>query len=54
MKHLEFLIPSRPLSLQAKKNSLQKWKNYVKDQASKTWNKEPVSGCALRLSLIYL
>lgn len=54
MKHLEFLIPRRPLSLQAKKDSLQKWKIYITDKVSKTWRKPPISEGNIRLSLIYL
>ena len=50
----EFLIPRRPLSLQAKRPSLQAWKSFVRAEAAKTWNSEVVEAGDLQLTLVYL
>lgn len=50
----EFLIPRRPLSLQAKNSSLQAWKRYVRAEAEKTWIGPPSPTANFRLKLIYL
>ena len=48
----EFLIPRRPVSLQAKR--LQAWKSYVRAEASQAWNATPATAEAFRLTLVYL
>ncbi len=48
----EFLIPRRPVSLQAK--LLQAWKAYVRAEASRAWNANPATAEAFRLTLVYL
>lgn len=51
----EFLIPQRPLSLQAKRSSLQAWKAFVKAEAAKTWTRTLLSeDLDLHLTLVYL
>jgi len=50
----EFLIPRRPVSLQAKRTNLQKWKEFVRAEASKTWIGTPYKKEDLHLTLIYL
>lgn len=54
MKEFEFLIPKRPLSLQAKKTSLQAWKSFVRTEAAKVWSDQPIDDEELHLSLVYL
>lgn len=52
---VEFLIPRRPVSLQAKnRRNLQAWKNYVSAEAKKAWPDAPVANSAFHLKLVYL
>ena len=52
---LEFLIPSRPLSLQAKPKSKQDWKNFVCEMASQNWmDSSPIRDTDICLTLVYL
>jgi len=48
----ELLLPRRPLSLQATK--LQRWKEYVRQEAAKVWIGPPSDAPAFRLTLVYL
>lgn len=48
----EFLIPRRPVSLQAKR--LQAWKAYVRTEASHIWTARPSDAAAFQLTLVYL
>ncbi len=50
----EFVIPQRPVSLQAKASSLRKWKAFVTTEASKAWISSPVQTSGLELMLVYL
>lgn len=50
----EFLIPRRPVSLQAKRRSLRAWKDYVRALAAENWAKPPLRGADVHLALIYL
>ena len=53
--YFDFLIPKRPVSLQTRKTvNLQAWKQYVRDEAAKTWIGQIFSGQDLQLTLIYL
>lgn len=55
MPNFEFLIPKRPLSLQAKnRQNLQAWKEFVREEARKTWNSQTVKQGDLHLTLVYL
>ncbi|HEY84197.1 MAG TPA: RusA family crossover junction endodeoxyribonuclease [Chloroflexi bacterium] len=50
----EFLIPRRPLSVQAKKNR-KKWKAFVISEAKKTWSgTSPYNSGDLHVTLVYL
>jgi hypothetical protein len=50
----EFLIPRRPLSVQAKHKNRQTWKQFVRAEAAKTWvGQAPFTG-DLHLTLVYL
>lgn len=52
----EFLIPQRPVSLQARRREkLREWQDYVKGEAAKAWpeNQPPLEG-DLRVTLVYL
>ncbi len=51
---IEFLIPKRPLSLQAKRRNLNGWKAYVRAEAAKVWNGPAIQGGDLQLTLVYL
>jgi crossover junction endodeoxyribonuclease RusA len=52
---IEFLIPHRPLSLQAKPKSKQDWKKFVRNKAEQNWgNAEPIRDINLCLTLVYL
>ncbi|GAB4213491.1 MAG: hypothetical protein OHK0012_09740 [Synechococcales cyanobacterium] len=53
MTHFEFLIPRRPLSLQAKNTRLQSWKAFVRAEAAKGW-KGSMLDRDLHLTLVYL
>lgn len=48
----EFLLPRRPVSLQAKR--LQAWKAYVRAEAAQVWAIGPSNAEAFRLTLVYL
>ncbi|MBE9209974.1 RusA family crossover junction endodeoxyribonuclease [Nostoc sp. LEGE 06077] len=51
----EFLIPRRPVSLQAKRKGLQEWKNFVRSEAQKVWQgSSPIQNTNLQLTLVYL
>jgi len=51
----EFLIPNRPLSLQAKPKSKQDWKNFVREMASQNWmDSSPIRDTDICLTLVYL
>ena len=50
----EFLIPRRPLSLQAKRASLQAWKSFVHAEAAKVWSGPVFEKGDLQFTLIYL
>ncbi len=53
--YFDFFIPKRPVSLQTRKTAnLQAWKQYVRDEAAKTWTGQIFSGQDLQLTLIYL
>jgi len=52
--HFEFLISKRPVSVQAKSLGKQIWKQFVRDEALKTWRGEPYTGKNIRLTLVYL
>lgn len=57
MQTFEFLIPQRPVSLQTRNRSnLQKWKAYVRTEATKSWasGTPPVTALALRFTIVYL
>lgn len=54
MLDFEFLIPKRPLSLQAKSKSLQAWKAFVRGEAAKVWKTPTVENGDLHLMLVYL
>ena len=54
MQLFEFLIPRRPLSLQAKNNRLQTWKTFVRAEAMKHWGEPTIQTGDLRLTLVYL
>jgi crossover junction endodeoxyribonuclease RusA len=49
-----FLIPRRPLSLQAKRRNLQIWKGFVRAEAAKLWNSPAIDAGDLQLTLVYL
>lgn len=48
----EFLLPRRPVSLQAKR--LQTWKAYIRAEAARVWTATPSNAAAFRLTLVYL
>jgi len=50
----EFLILKRPLSLQAKRSSLQAWKDFVRAEAARVWNAPVIQAGDLQLTLVYL
>jgi crossover junction endodeoxyribonuclease RusA len=55
MPNFEFLILKRPVSLQAKNRAnLQAWKEFVRQEASKTWEGQIVKVGELHLTLVYL
>ena len=51
--NFEFLIPRRPLSVQAKPKKLQAWKLFVRSEAAKNWIGSPLES-DVRLTLVYL
>jgi len=50
----EFLIPKRPLSVQAKGKNRQRWKQFVYNEAAKIWKEDKLSTGNLHLTLVYL
>ena len=51
----EFLIPKRPVFSQTnKRENLQKWKDFVRDEAKKTWSGTTQNDINLHLTLVYL
>ena len=51
----EFLIPKRPVSLQTRNRAnLQKWKDFVRDEAKRTWSGTLYNNIYLHLTLVYL
>jgi crossover junction endodeoxyribonuclease RusA len=52
--NLEFLIPKRPLSLQAKSTSLRAWQAFVRAEAAKVWKDPIIQAGDLQLTLVYL
>ncbi len=52
--NFEFLIPRRRLSLQANRQRLQAWKNFVRAQAASLWNRPVIQTGDLQLTLVYL
>lgn len=55
MRRLEFLIPNRPLSLQAAdRSNFQAYKDYVRTLASLAWNRAPVSDGEINVSIVFL
>ena len=50
----EFLIPKRPLSLQAKRPNLRAWKVFVRSEAARVWNSPVIQTGDLQLTLVYL
>jgi crossover junction endodeoxyribonuclease RusA len=51
---LEFLIPRRPLSSQAKRRNLQAWKEFVRQEAEKVWTGALIDTGDLQLTMVYL
>ncbi|MBK1987875.1 RusA family crossover junction endodeoxyribonuclease [Sphaerospermopsis aphanizomenoides BCCUSP55] len=50
----EFLIPRRPVSVQAKKG-FEQWKAFIKSEAQKVWSfGSPIKDTYLQLTLVYL
>jgi len=51
----EFLIPDRPVSLQARRRQrIRDWQQFVADEAAKTRERAPIADHHLQLTLIYL
>ncbi len=51
----EFIIARRPVSSQTKSRpNLQAWKQYVRNEAAKTWSGMVFSGIDVQLTLVYL
>lgn len=50
----EFLIPRRPVSVQAKNKSRQRWKQFVYDEAAKSWVEDSPFIGDLHLTIVYL
>jgi hypothetical protein len=48
--NLEFLIPRRPLSLQAKRTSLRAWQAFVRKEEAKVWKDPTVQTGDLHLT----
>lgn len=52
---IEFLLPRRPLSHQAKDSRHKTaWKDYVYGRAFSVWNQKPIKSGALKFTLVYL
>jgi crossover junction endodeoxyribonuclease RusA len=53
--HFEFLIPDRPVSLQARRRQrLRDWQQFVANEAAKSWDRAPIKDSQLQLTLVYL
>lgn len=52
--YFEFLIPRRPLSVQAKNKNREKWKQFVYNEAAKAWKGDDPTTGDLHLTLVYL
>jgi crossover junction endodeoxyribonuclease RusA len=51
----EFLIPERPVSVQARRRQrVREWQQFVADQAAKTWEQAPITDQHMQLTLVYL
>jgi len=50
----EFLIPKRPLSLQAKARRLNAWKAFVHEKAASAWKYSSVQTGDVQVTLVYL
>jgi len=52
---IEFLLPRRPLSHQAKDSKHKTaWKNYVYGRAFSVWKKKPIKSGTLKFTVVYL
>lgn len=51
---IEFLLPRRPLSHQAKPKHKEAWRDYVFGRAFAVWKKQPITVGPLRLTVVYL
>lgn len=51
---LDFLIPRRPLSVNANHKRLQGWKQYVHAVAAESWVDAPIPDSSIHLKLVYL
>jgi crossover junction endodeoxyribonuclease RusA len=55
VRRLEFLIPNRPLSLQAAdRPNFQAYKRYIRTLAAMAWNRAPVSDGEINVSIVFL
>jgi crossover junction endodeoxyribonuclease RusA len=53
--YFDFVIPKRPVSLQTRKTAnLQAWKQYVRNEAKKTWTGKIFADKDIQLTLVYL
>ena len=50
----EFLIPRRPVSVQAKRSSLRTWRTFVQGEAAKVWAGSTINTGDLHIMLVYL
>ncbi len=50
----EFLIPRRPLSIQAKHKNRQRWQQFIRAEAAKSWTGTALSTGDVHLTLVYL
>lgn len=50
----EFLIPRRPLSIQAKHKNRQRWQQFIRAEAAKSWTGTALFTGDLHLTLVYL
>lgn len=52
---LDFLLPRRPLSQQAKHPSTRRnWRDYVYGRALHAWHGAPLQSCPLKFTMVYL
>ncbi|MEB3163892.1 MAG: RusA family crossover junction endodeoxyribonuclease [Prochlorothrix sp.] len=49
----EILIPRRPLSQQANRSNLRKWKDYIYGRARAVWRDTPLKMDGLQFTLVY-